>query len=311
MQQPLLFAMNNNPQKGPLIIAGVMLAVSLLIPLIALASSKWVFTSGLIVLFVLFGVFALASLGVLIAVLNRRIELHDDDFTYRTWLGNKHTCAYRDVIWYRETEHDLWLHMRDRRFIIDSDFENSAEMVKKLKSLGIPDYDFMDAEGVCDDNGEQAEKVLYLDQHKAVTWIMLISGALMLALGIFLLLYIDPSGDTMLHHPVGAAFWMMGTLLFSGMFFYYALRAKNTRVELYRDHFIYRNTFGRTRSYSYRDCVSSRERRFYNRSPLNPKIRFVAKLKMKDGCRLYVDDRIIEDGLGAPIGYHKLSKNRF
>ncbi len=286
-----------------------MLAVSILIPLIALASSKWVFTTGVTVLSVLFGLFALGSIAVLIAVINHRAELHTDDFTYRTWLGNEYRYAYKDVIWYRETDPDIRLYTRDRQLIIDGDFDNSPEMKNKLKSFGIPDYDFQAAEGVFD-NGEQAQRVLYLDQHKGVTWIMLISGMLMLALGAFLLFYVDPSGFKMLHHPVGAALWSTGTVLFSGFFFYYALRAKNTRAELYRDHFIYRNAFGKMRSYSYRDCVSSRERRFFNRAPSNPRIRFVAKLKMKDGRKLYVDDRIIKDGLGAPIGYHKLPKNR-
>lgn len=286
-----------------------MLAVSILIPLIALASSKWVFTTGVTVLSVLFGLFALGSIAVLIAAINHRAELHTDGFTYRTWLGNEYRYAYKDVIWYRETDHDIRLYTRDRQLIIDRDFENSAEMKNKLKSFGIPDYDFQAAEGVYD-NGEQAQRVLYLDQRRAVAWLMLISGALILGLGLFLLFYTDPSGDSMLHHPIGAAFWLTGTILFSCLYFYYALRAKNTRVELYRDHFIYCGAFGKTRSYSYRDCVSSRERRFYNRAPSNPRIRFVAKLKMNDGRKLYVDDRIIKDGLGAPIGYHKLPKNR-
>lgn len=284
-----------------------MLAVSLLIPLIALASSKWVFTTGVTILSVLFGLFASASIAVIIAVLNHRADLNTDDFTYRTWLGNEYRYTYRDVKWYRETDHDVRLYTQDRRLIIDGDFENSAEMVRKLKSLGIPDYDYEAAEGVFD-NGEQAQRVLYLDQRRAVAWIMLISGVLMLSLGALLLFYTDPSGYKMLYHPVGAALWSTGTVLFSGLFFYYALRAKNTRAELYRDHFIYRNAFKKTHSYSYRDCVSSRERHFYNRAPSNPKMRFVAKLKMKDGRRLYVDDIMIKDGLGAPIGYHRLPK---
>ncbi len=300
--------MNGKAKKDEIATASVLLAVSVLIPFIALAAKKWVFSSGMIAFTVLFGALALASLGVLIAMLNRSIKLNDDGFAYRTWLGNECCYSYKEVIWYRETDYGLRLHMRDRSLIIDADIGISAEMVKKLNSLGIPDHDAEAAKGVFDDSGEQAQKVLYLEQRKGVTWIMLIYGAAALATGLFFLLYTDPSGYNMLLYPITSALWITGTVLFSGMFFYYALRAYNTKVELYRDHFIYCSAFGKRRSYSYRDCVSSRERRFYNRMPTNRKIRFVAKLKMNDGRKLYVDDSIIKDGLGAPLGYHKLPK---
>lgn len=45
-----------------------------------------------------------------------------------------------------------------------------------------------------------------------------------------------------------------------------SLYFRNTRVELYKHHFIYRKEFEKRKSYSYNDCVSRREK-WYVKAP--------------------------------------------
>lgn len=79
----------------------------------------------------------------------------------------------------------------------------------------------------------------------------------------------------------------------------------NTRVEMYKHRFIYRNAFGRRRSYSYSDCVSRREKRPLRAQRLLRK----AIILMKDGTKITVDDPIIKGGFSAATGYWGLPKH--
>ena len=71
--------------------------------------------------------------------------------------------------------------------------------------------------------------------------------------------------------------------------------------QLYKDHFIYRNALLKRKSYSYRDCVSRRVKHYQNSGK-----RYKAHIRMKDGSKIIVDERIINEGFGAAIGFGRL-----
>lgn len=158
---------------------------------------------------------------------------------------------------------------------------------------------------VTDDTGEEARQVLYLDQRMTVFYIMLCLATALLICGLSLILYGSARNDPMVHSRPLMTLWLLFILSLVLYLLYTGLYSRNTRVELYKDHFLYRNALCRRKRYEYTDCLYRREKRYgrYGQA-------FTATLYMKDGSRIKVDERILRSGFGAAIGYRRLREKR-
>ena len=249
------------------------------------------------------GVFAAASFLLLLASRNRRVRLTDDGFIYRTWLGNEYAFLYRDVAWYHRAEHEVWIYTRDKRLAVDTDWENGIELAERLRAFGIP-YRQPDANiGVFDDSGEQAKLVLYLEQRNTGFAVMLAMALVWLTMGAALTVYSIVIGDPIMRHPALFILWLLFVLWMTASCIRQALFSLNVRVELYKGHFIYRNAFLKRKSYAYSDCQSRRLKRYPHTER-----RYKAYIRMRDGAKIVVDERIINEGFGASIGFNRLPK---
>ena len=99
-------------------------------------------------------------------------------------------------------------------------------------------------------------------------------------------------------------FFGFGALYLIGL----ALFSWNGRVECYRDHFIYRTWLGARRDYAYSDCASKKVRDYTNFMNVKNRI-YRAVIRMKDGSRIRLDSRMLEDGLAASLNYRNLPKS--
>lgn len=287
----------NDPRKIAVIMCSILLVVCIGLFIAA------VITGWPIIAFVCIGFFLIGSILVLLAACNRRTVLGDDEFTYRTWLGNEYRFMYRDVIWYHLAEHDVWVYTRDKRLVVDTDSENGLELVKKLSAFGIPDKEPGANKGVYDQNGEEARQVLYLEQRKTVFVAMLITAFMVLASGAGLIIYAFLTDDSAAQSTAFLILWPLAVLVFTLFIIRFAFFSLNVRVELYKNHFIYRNAFLKRKSYSYSDCVSRRVKRYPNTEK-----RYKAHIRMKDGSKIVVDERMINEGFGAAIGFRRLPR---
>lgn len=286
-----------DPRKVAVIVCLIVLAVCIAL-IVAAISAKWHLAA-----IVSIGGFAICCLLVLLAAFNRKTTLRDHDFTYRTWLGNEYRYEYKDVIWYHVAEHDVWVYTRDKRLVVDTDSENGLDLAKKLKGFGVPDKEPGANVGVYDGNGEEAKQVLYLEQRKTVFWAMLILAIILLLAGVGLIVYGFATDDAMSENIAFLILWPLAVIVFVLYILYQAFFSLNVRVELYKDHFIYRNAFYKRKSYYYRDCVSRRVKHYQNSVK-----RYKAHIRMKDGSKIIVDERIINEGFGAAIRFNKLPK---
>ncbi|MBR3299730.1 MAG: hypothetical protein IKI64_11125 [Clostridia bacterium] len=161
--------------------------------------------------------------------------------------------------------------------------------------------------GIYDDKGERAFKVLYLEKRKACFWLMIGLSIVWLCCGAGLIVYAYSTGEPSANRVelFGLlVIWPAFVLIIILVSLYKSLYFLNTRVELYRHHFIYRNAFGMRKSYSYNDCISRHEKRYVKAPSHYSK----AMIMMKDGSKLTVDEQIINAGFGAAIGYWGLKK---
>ena len=291
-----------DPRKAAVIMCSILLVVCIGL-IIAAIITKWHLAA-----IVSIGAFAICCLLVLLAAFNRKTTLRDHDFTYRTWLGNEYQYEYKDVIWYHVAEHEVWVYMRDKRLVVDTDSENGLELARKLADFGVPDKEPGTNIGVYDSNGEQAKQVLYLEQRKSAFWVMIGLAFTMLLAGAGLIVYGFATDDAMAENILFLILWPLGVIAFVLYIVYQAFFSLNVRVELYKDHFIYRNAFLKRKSYSYRDCVSRRIKHYQNRYQLNSGKRYKAHMRMKDGSKIIVDERIINEGFGAAIRFNRLPK---
>ena len=249
------------------------------------------------VVFVFPGCLAVPCILVLLAGHNRKTTLHIDTFVYRTWLGKEYTFRYQDVLWYHAAAHEVWAYTQRKRLVVDSDSENGSAFAARLAAFGVPDHSPEEDVTVTDGNGEKARRVLYLEQRKSMFWLMLSLTFLVLVLGAALIIYGYTIKDPLTGSP---AIWFLGcgvVLPAAGYLLYSALFQRNVRVELYRDHFIYRTAFMKRKQYAYSDCVFCRLKRY----PNEPN-RFKAHVRMKDGRKIVVDEKITREGFGAAIG---------
>lgn len=244
---------------------------------------------------------ALCLLPILPAV-NRRILFLNDEFVYRTWLGNEHRFRYTDVLYYRLADHDLYLYTAKKRLIIDRDVEDAEPMKKRLDAIGIPSRKPVDLSSISDDAGETPLAVYYRKQRVAIAVIMLSLAVLYLA-GIILLTIFVPVRTEMDKHYMILLYVLFGVgVSYLVGFSMYSL---NGRVECYREHFVYRTWIGRRRDYVYSDCVSKKVKEYRNKMNAQNRI-YTATIRMKDGSRIRVDNRMLEDGLAALLNFDKL-----
>lgn len=254
---------------------------------------------------ILWSVLGVLGLLPILPAKNRRIRFEEDTFTYRTWLGNEYRFRYADVLWYRVTDHDLFMYTAKKRLIVDRDVEDAEPMRKHLVAHGIPNRKPTDTAGISDDAGEVPQAVYYRSQRGLVTVVMLSLTALPIVLLVLMTLFVpvrtaaDRRWMVVLYLLAGAAM-----LYFVGM----ALFSWNGRVECYRTHFIYRTWLGARRDYAYSDCVSKKEKNYWNWMNANNRI-YQAKICMKDGSRIRLDSHILEDGFGAFIKDQDLPKD--
>ena len=262
------------------------------------ATAAAVISNAGIVSCILLGCFTAGCVFALLAAINRETVLMEDTFVYRTWLGKKYVYKYTDVVWYHAAVHEVWAYTPKKRLVVDTDAENGLAFAEKLAAFGVPDHDPDSGNGITDENGENAGRVLYLEQRKTLFWV------LVLGMGVVLTFSAYAQNDPITESP---AFLSVPVLfvLCAAYFLYKALFALNVRVELYRDHFIYRTALGRRKRYGYRACVSCRVRRY----PREPK-RYMAYIRMEDGSKIAVDERIITEGFGAAIDFHRLAKKK-
>ncbi|MCR5807926.1 MAG: hypothetical protein K6G56_00030 [Clostridiales bacterium] len=286
-----------DPRKAAVVFCTVNLVLFLGIAVYCLISNQgWLLTA-------VFLLFAVLSTLPIIAAVNRKTTLRESDFTYRTWLGNEYEFKYTDVVYYVLTDHDVWIHTRDKLLVVDRDSENGNDMAKKLELFNIPDKDPMAKEGISDEKGEQAAQVIYRDQRKVLTWVCFGAALLSLGLAVMLFFYGAPFDDSfgeLLSFVLLEVFLVSSAVLLAISALYY----RNGRVEMYRDHFIYRNWRGKPKSYSYKDCVSKRVRNYQDGS----RTHFKAAIRMNDGSKIRVDHRMLESGFGASIGFNRLRK---
>ena len=284
-----------DPRKAAVIMCSILLVVCIGL-ITAAIIAKWHIAA-----IVTCAGFAICCILVLLAAFNRKTTLRDYDFTYRTWLGNEYQYEYKDVIWYHLAEHDVWVYTQEKRLVVDTDSENGLELAKKLADFGVPDKEPGSNYGVYDPNGEQAKQVLYLEQRKSMFWVMIGLAITMLLAGPGLIVYGFATDDAMAGNTAFLILWPLAVIVFVLNIVYQAFFSLNVRVELYKDHFIYRNAFLKRRSYSYRDCVSRRVKYYQNSGK-----RYKAHIRTKDGSKIIVDERIINEGFGAAIGFGRL-----
>lgn len=253
------------------------------------------------------GVIAFAVLGALcllpiLPAVNRRILFLNDEFVYRTWLGNEHRFKYTDVLYYRLADHDLYLYTAKKRLIIDRDVEDAEPMKKRLDAIGIPSRKPVDLSLISDDAGETPQAVYYRKQRVAMAALMLSLAVLYLA-GIILLTIFVP-----VRTEADRCYMIFLYVLFGVGVPYligFSMYSLNGRVECYREHFVYRTWIGRRRDYAYLDCVSKKVKEYRNKMNEQNRI-YTATIRMKDGSRIRVDNRMLEDGLAALLNFDNL-----
>ena len=253
---------------------------------------------------ILWTVLGILGLLPILPAKNRRIRFYEDEFTYRTWLGNEYRFRYTDVLWYKVADHDLYLYTAKKRLIVDRDVEDAEPMRKRLAACNIPNHKPVDP-AISDDSGETPEAVYYRSQRTPITVIML-SLAFFLIAGLVLLTIFVPvrteaDRRSMIFLYI---FFGFGALYLIGL----ALFSWNGRVECYRDHFIYRTWLGARRDYAYSDCVSKKVKEYVNTMNAQNRI-YRATVRMKDGSRIRLDSRMLEDGLAASLNYRNLPKS--
>ena len=166
---------------------------------------------------------------------------------------------------------------------------------------------YKDEHGIYDDKGERAFKVLYLEKRKLAFWVMIGLSIVWLCCGTGLIVYAYSTGEPGANRVELIellVIWPAFVLIIILVSLYKSLYFLNTRVELYKHHFIYRNAFGKRKSYSYCDCVSRHEKRYVKA----PNHYSKAMIWMKDGSKITVDEQIIKGGFGAAVGYWGLKK---
>ena len=253
---------------------------------------------------ILWTVLGILGLLPILPAKNRRIRFEETEFTYRTWLGNEYRFRYTDVLWYKVADHDLYLYTAKKRLIVDRDVEDAEPMRKRLAARDIPNHKPVDP-AISDDSGETPEAVYYRSQRTGVTVIMLSLAFFMIAglvlLTIFVPVRTEADRRSMIFLYI---FFGFGALYLIGL----ALFSWNGRVECYRDHFIYRTWLGARRDYAYSDCVSKKVKEYANMMNAQNRI-YRATVRMKDGSRIRLDSRMLEDGLGASLNYRNLPKS--
>lgn len=254
---------------------------------------------------IIWAAFGVLCLLPILPAKNRRIRFYEDDFTYRTWLGNEYRFRYRDVLWYKMADHDLYLHTAKKRLIIDRDVEDAAPMQKRLDAYGIPNRKPIDLSGISSDTGETPKEIYFRRQRVTVTILLICTALLWIGMSVVLALYAAKDGmrgsRTLLYFfYVFAACWVVYCIAA-------ALFSWNGRVEIYRNHFIYRTWLGARRDYAFSDCVSRKEKEYVNMMNAKNRI-YRAKIRMQDGSCIRIDNRMLEDGLAASLNYRKLPK---
>lgn len=251
---------------------------------------------------IIWAAFGVLCLLPILPAKNRRIRFYEDDFTYRTWLGNEYRFRYSDVRYYKLGDHDLYLYTAKRRLIVDRDVEDADAVKKQLDAHAVPNHEPVDTENISDDAGEAPLAVYYRKQRVFIAVIMLSVAALYLAGIVLLTIFVpvrteaDKRSMILLYALFGVgAPYLIGLSLYS----------LNGRVECYREHFVYRTWTGRRREYAYSDCVSKKVREY--RNTMNDQNRiYSATIRMKDGSRIRVDNRMLEDGLAASLNFQNL-----
>ncbi len=252
---------------------------------------------------ILWTVLGILGLLPILPAKNRRIRFEQEEFTYRTWLGNEYRFRYTDVLWYKVADHDLYLYTAKKRLIVDRDVEDAEPMRRMLVAHDIPNHKPVDP-AISDDRGEAPEAVYYRSQRTTVTVVMLSMAVLLIAGLVLLTIFLPVRTETDRKYMIFLyVFFGLGSLCMIGL----ALFSWNGRVECYRDHFIYRTWLGAGRDYRYSDCASKKVRDYSNFMNAKNRI-YRAVIRMQDGSRIRVDNRMIEDGLGASINFRKLPK---
>lgn len=166
---------------------------------------------------------------------------------------------------------------------------------------------YKDEHWIYDYKGEHAFKVLYHEKRKQYFWLGIGLSILWMCCGIGLILYAYSSADPVTNKVELIVLWVIWpvfALIMILLTLHKSLYFLNTRVEMYKHHFIYRNAFVKRKSYSYSDCVSRHEKRYVKA----PNHYSKAMIWMKDGSKITVDEQIIKGGFGAAIGYWGLKK---
>ena len=253
---------------------------------------------------ILWTVLGILGLLPILPAKNRRIRFYEDEFTYRTWLGNEYRFRYTDVLWYKVADHDLYLYTAKKRLIVDRDVEDAEPMRKRLAARDIPNHKPVDP-AISDDSGETPEAVYYRSQRTPITVIMLSIAVLLIAGLVLLTVFVPVRTEADRKYMIFLyIFFGLGALYLIGL----ALFSWNGRVECYRDHFIYRTWLGARRDYVYSDCVSKKVKEYANTMNAQNRI-YRATVRMKDGSRIRVDNRMLEDGLAASLNYRNLPKS--
>ena len=246
-----------------------------------------------------FVVAALMTLPI-IAAKNRRVNLSDDGFVYRTWLGREYEYKYSDVIWYDDSGHDPVLHTWDKKLYVDYDSQEWPEINKRLLSLGTPSCDPAKAI-VSPENGEEAAKVLRLYGRVPVAVYLLILAMITAALPVLLLVFHNEDDGLlgtvcMILLTAGFAFCV---LVFINLAMVYLV----SRIELYSDSFVYVDPIGRRHEYAFSDAVSCKTIKPGRYGSLdNPGFRLI----MNDERKLMVDLKMLNNGLGEKIGFDRI-----
>ena len=251
---------------------------------------------------IVFTVIGVLCLLPILPAVNRRVRLFEDGFTYRTWLGNEYRFRYSDVRYYKLGDHDLYLYTAKRRLIVDRDVEDADAVKKQLDAHAVPNHEPVDTENISDDAGEAPLAVYYRKQRVFIAVIMLSVAALYLAGIVLLTIFVpvrteaDKRSMILLYALFGVgAPYLIGLSMYS----------LNGRVECYREHFVYRTWTGRRREYAYSDCISKKVREYRNTMSDQNRI-YSATIRMKDGSRIRVDNRMLEDGLAASLNFQNL-----
>ena len=203
---------------------------------------------------ILWAVLGVLGLLPILPAKNRRIQFFEDEFTYRTWLGNEYRFRYTDVLYYKLGDHDLFLYTAKKRLIIDRDVEDAEPMRRLLVAHDVPNHKPVDMT-ISDDSGEVPQAVYYRNQRVLVTVVMLsitvllIGGLILMTVFVPVRTEADRNSMIFLYLFIG-----LGSLYPIGL----ALYSLNGRVECYRNHFIYRTWLGARRDYAYSDCVSKK-----------------------------------------------------